>query len=216
MTNSKHQLLTAAIELQSTLIVINDLLDGYKEIGVNKNYVKYCRDRAIKVSDDLDTLNQLRDDTYNSDVTKRKGINIAVLVRIVKRYFKLLDDIDTAGDMFKPEWCKYTSAVEQLHRNRWLFVSIEDKNKDDSGLMVVNGDCFKKEERVVLNITEKDIFKDLDFETIEIGDVVQNKGSGNSYVISDVDMKDKTATAVETISISNKSEWRVLNRLIKP
>ena len=62
--------------------------------------------------------------TYNSvvtlifavDLSQRKGINIAVLIRVIEKVFKLLDDIDTASDIFKPKWCKITQVVEKLQR----------------------------------------------------------------------------------------------------
>ena len=55
----------------------------------------------------------------------------------------LLDDIDTASDMFKPKWCKYTQPVNQLQQLRWLYCTSETE-KDKSGNMVINGECFKK------------------------------------------------------------------------
>ena len=151
MKNDKHKLLATARELRGTLKTIEDLLDGYDGIEGNENYVKYCLNKAKQANKDDDTLKQLYDDTYNVDMAKRKAINVAPLYKIVEKHFKLLDDIDTAGDMFKPKWCKITSAVEQMHRLRWLVCFVEGDNKDENGLMNVNGNWFRKEERTVLN-----------------------------------------------------------------
>lgn len=57
-------------------------------------------------------------------------------------------------------------------------------------------------------ITEKDIFKDLDFTDLKRGDIIQNRVSGTSYVITSVDKNE--AIAVRQIEVTNKSEWRVL------
>ena len=151
MKNDKHKLLSTARELRGTLQAIEDLLSGYAGIEGNENYVKYCRNKANEAHKDDADLKQLYDDTYNVDMTKRKAINVAPLYKIVERQFKLLDDIDTAGDMFKPKWCKFTKSVEQMHRLRWLVAYVEGDNKNDEGLIEVNGNCFKKEERTVLN-----------------------------------------------------------------
>ncbi|HRG36922.1 MAG TPA: hypothetical protein PK289_00160 [Bacteroidia bacterium] len=150
MKNDKHKLLSTARELRGTLQAIEDLLSGYAGIDGNENYVKYCRNKANQAHEDDDTLKQLYDDTYNVDMDKRKGINVAPLVKIIEKEFKLLDDIDTAGDMFKPKWCKFTKAVEQMHRLRWLVAYVEQDNKDENGVMTVNGNCYTKEERTAL------------------------------------------------------------------
>lgn len=151
MKNDKYKLLATARELRGILKTIEDLLDGYDGIEGNENYVKYCRNKAKQANEDDTTLKQLYDDTYNVDMAKRKAINVAPLYKIVEKQFKLLDDIDTAGDMFKPKWCKFTKALEQMHRLRWLVCFVEGDNKDENGLMNVNGNCFRKEERTVLN-----------------------------------------------------------------
>jgi len=57
-------------------------------------------------------------------------------------------------------------------------------------------------------ITEKDMFKDLDFTDLKRGDIIQNTGSGNSYVVTSVN--ENEAIAVRQIKVTNKSEWRVL------
>jgi len=150
MKNDKHKLLSTARELRGTLQTIEDLLSNYTGIEGNENYVKYCRNKASDAHEDDAILNQLYDDTYNVDMEKRKGINIAPLIKIIEKQFKLLDDIDTAGDMFKPKWCKITKAVEQMHRLRWLVCYVEQDNKDENGVMILNGNCYIKEERVGL------------------------------------------------------------------
>ena len=55
-------------------------------------------------------------------------------------------------------------------------------------------------------IKESDIWEDLNLMKIKRGDVVQNLGSGESYVITNT----SPTIAVRTIQISNPSEWRVL------
>lgn len=150
MKNDKHKLLSTARELRGTLQAIEDLLAGYAGIEGNENYVKYCRNKANEAHEVDATLKQLYDDTYNVDMGERKAINVAPLVKIIEKQFKLLDDIDTAGDMFKPKWCKFTSAVEQMHRLRWLVCYVEKDNKDENGVMTVNGNCYTKEERTAL------------------------------------------------------------------
>ena len=42
-------------------------------------------------------------------------------------------------------------------------------------------------------ITEKDIFKDLDFTDLKRGDIIQNTGSGNSYVVTSVNENEAIA-----------------------
>ncbi len=154
MKNDKNKLLETAKEMRKTLKVIEDLLDGYsgiKDNKNNKNYVKYCLEKAKQANEEDVTLKQMYDDTYNVDMAKRKEINTESLYKITEKYFKLLDDIDTAGDMFKPKWCKITSAVEQMHRLRWLVAYVEGDNKNKEGVMGVNGNCFKKDERTALS-----------------------------------------------------------------
>lgn len=150
MKNNKHELLSTAIELRGALQTIEDLLSDYTGIEGNENYVKYCRNKASDAHEDDVILNQLYDDTYNVDMEKRKGINIAPLIKIIEKQFKLLDDIDTAGDMFKPKWCKITSAVEQIHRLRWLLCYVDQDNEDENEVMTLNGNCYIKEKRVGL------------------------------------------------------------------
>lgn len=150
MKNDKHKLLSTAKELRGTLQVTEDLLNDYEGIDGNENYVKYCRNKAKQAHEDDITLKQMYDDTYNVDMEKRKGINIAPLIRIIEKEFKLLDDIDAAGDMFKPKWCKITSAVEQMHRLRWLVAYVETDSKDENGVMTLNGECYTKEQRIGL------------------------------------------------------------------
>lgn len=51
---------------------------------------------------------------------------IAKLEAEVKRLFNLLDDIDTAGDMFKPEQTNYFRYVERVHRKRFDGITSTD------------------------------------------------------------------------------------------
>jgi hypothetical protein len=126
MSQDKHALLTAAINLRGTITTIGNLLDGYEGIEGNKRYVAYCKVQIAGAEYDEKKLLELYELTYNEDIQKRKEINIDDLIRIITNFFDLLDKIDTAGDIFKPKWCKFTSAVEQMHRLRWLVASVEN------------------------------------------------------------------------------------------
>jgi hypothetical protein len=146
MKISKEQMLYSAKKMREILSSIEGILDGYEGIDGNKSYVSYCFKKAKLANEDDLVLGQLYDDTFNADISKRKGINIATLSRIIENYFKLLDDIDTASDIFKPTWCKITSVVSELHALRWLYCTVED---DEISGVVINGECFKKEDRIV-------------------------------------------------------------------
>lgn len=150
--NNKIKMLETAMNLRETISVIEDLLDGYDGIEGNKNYVKYCLNKTKEAHVDDESLNKMFEDTFNKDESKRRGINIATLLHIVEKEFKLLDDIDTAGDMFKPEWCNITKAVECLHKIRWIYCVIEDNTEKDN-VMEINGECYKKEDRITLRLT---------------------------------------------------------------
>lgn len=49
---------------------------------------------------------------------------------------------------------------------------------------------------------------DSDFENLRDGDIVQNKGSGNAYII--VSNDGNTIVAVRSITITNPSEWTLV------
>lgn len=53
-------------------------------------------------------------------------------------------------------------------------------------------------------------WKDLDFNTLKRGDIIRNKGSKNSYVVAS--NYGNRATAVNTVDVTNKIEWKVLKR----
>lgn len=53
-----------------------------------------------------------------------------------------------------------------------------------------------------------DIWKDFDFSDVKRGDIIQNMGSGNSYII--ILCNKESVVASRTIEVSNESEWRVL------
>lgn len=66
------------------------------------------------------------------------------------------------------------------------------------------------EVKIMEKITEKHIFKDLDFSDLKRGDIVQNKISGMSYVVTSVN--NNHAIGVRQVEITNNGEWRVLIR----
>lgn len=57
-------------------------------------------------------------------------------------------------------------------------------------------------------ITEKDLFKELDFTDLKRGDIIQHKVLGVSYVVTSLNKNE--AIAVRQIKVTNKSDWRVL------
>lgn len=57
-------------------------------------------------------------------------------------------------------------------------------------------------------IEESDLFKPLDFKDLRRGNIIQNIGSGTSYVVTEV--KEDNAIAVRQINVTNDREWRVL------
>jgi vesicle coat complex subunit len=150
--NDKHEMLYAANKLRDVLSCIEDLLEGYEGTEGNKNYVKYCFRKAKEAHTIDDDLVKMIEDTYAIDTTQRRGINIAILNRIIEKMFRLLDDIDTASDMFKPKWCKVTKAVSELQGLRWRYCTA-DTVKNENGDMVINGEGFTKENRIILNIS---------------------------------------------------------------
>lgn len=139
MTKEDKTLLATAIAFRETLGCIENLLFGYPGIDGNKPYVKYCFNKAIEAINYDIELNQMNEDTFNADMSKRKEIDVEKLNTVARKLFKLLDDIDTAGDIFKPKWCKITAAVEQMHRLRWLNARLSGKTGD--GLMALNENC---------------------------------------------------------------------------
>jgi hypothetical protein len=147
----KDQMLYSANKLRDVLSSIEDILEGYKGIEGNKNYVKYCLNKAKEAHKIDDDLVKMIEDTYATDLSQRRGINIATLIQVIETQFKLLDDIDTASDMFKPTWCKITSVVSYLQQLRWVYCTVENE-RDENGKMVVNGESFKKEDRILLLI----------------------------------------------------------------
>lgn len=148
----KDKMLYSANKLRDVLSSIEDIFEGYEGIEGNKNYVRYCYNKAKEAHTIDDELVKMIEDTYNSDMSQRKGINIAVLIRILEFMFKLLDDIDTASDMFKPKWCKITSVVSHLQQLRWIYCTVETE-RNENGDMIINGETFKKEDRILLQIS---------------------------------------------------------------
>ena len=148
----KDQMLYSANKLRDVLSSIEDILEGYEGIEGNKNYVKYCLNKAKEAHKIDDDLVKMIEDTYAVDLTQRRGINIAVLIRVIETLFKLLDDIDTASDMFKPKWCKITSVVSHLQQLRWIYCTVETE-RNENGDMIINGETFKKEDRILLQIS---------------------------------------------------------------
>jgi hypothetical protein len=149
MKSDKHKMLYAANKLRDVLSSIEDILEGYEGIEGNKNYVKYCLNKSKEAHTVDGDLVKMIEDTYAVDTTQRRGINIATLVHIIEKMFRLLDDIDTASDIFKPTWCKISKVVSELQGIRWRYC-IVNTERNENGDMIVNGEGFTKENRIVL------------------------------------------------------------------
>lgn len=152
MTKEDKTLLATAIAFRQTLQCIQDLLFGYSGINGNKSYVLYCLKKSVEANEYDFILGQMNEDTFNADMSKRKEIDVEKLNLIARKLFKLLDDIDTAGDIFKPKWCKITAAVEQMHRVRWLNARLGGKSGD--GLMALNENCHSGWDDKIIIIRE--------------------------------------------------------------
>ena len=151
MKNDKSQLLYAAGKLRDILSSIEGILEGYEGVEGNKNYVKYCYNKAKEAHTVDDGLVKMIEDTYAVDTTQRRGVNMTTLIHTIQKMFKLLDDIDTASDVFKPKWCKITKVVSHLDQLRWVYCTVENI-RNENGEMIINGESFKKEERVILSL----------------------------------------------------------------
>jgi hypothetical protein len=149
--NNKHEMLYAANKLRDVLSSIEDILEGYEGIEGNKNYVKHCLNKSKEAHTVDDDLVKMIEDTYAVNTTQRKGINIATLIHIIEKMFKLLDNIDTASDMFKPKWCKISKVVSELQGLRWMYCTVSTE-RNENGEMIINGESFKKENRIVLSL----------------------------------------------------------------
>lgn len=134
MTNLKDSLFTAAIEFQEILKTIEELSSLGEED--NGNYFTYCNNKSKIYEKYESVLEELYNDAYNQDVNKRRGINVFILNNIVENYFKALDDIDTASDMYKPVYTLNVKCIEYLHRLRWLYCYTNSNE--------VNSECFDK------------------------------------------------------------------------
>ncbi len=138
--------LHVATKLRDVLLSIEGILEGYEGIEDNKSYVEYCFNKAKEVHIFDTVLIRMIEDTAEG-----RGVNVATLIHTVEGMFKLLDDIDTASDAFKPKWCKVTSVVDELQRLRWLYCTTYD-TADESIEVTINGDLFRKESRVLLYV----------------------------------------------------------------
>jgi hypothetical protein len=150
MRNIKHEMLYAANKLRNDLSFIEDILEDYNGIEGNTNYVKYCYKKSKEAHDVDNDLNDMLESTYAIDSSLHKGINIAILVKIIEKLFKLLDDIDTASDMFKPNWCDITQIVNGVQKLRWRYCTVKNERNENDDI-IINGEKFN---RVVLSFIE--------------------------------------------------------------
>ena len=59
-------------------------------------------------------------------------------------------------------------------------------------------------------ITKEDIFDSLVIKEAKIGDIIINKGSESSYVVTEVG--NNTLIAVRTIIVTNEPEWFIIKK----
>ena len=140
MIGNTHKLLDILKNLRGILTSIEKITNN----DLDNNYMRYCHKQATTIKDDDEVVNNLFDSVYNIDVTKRKGVNLSTINNLIIKYFGLLDDIDTAGDMFKPKQTFEFTLINQLHSLRWLYCVLEHQE----GLITLNGEPYVKEFRV--------------------------------------------------------------------
>jgi hypothetical protein len=147
MRNDKFKMLEVVDKLADVLSVIEDLTEDY--VGKNDIYLNYCHAKSKEIHIHDKNLSQLFDNTFNEEMSKRKGINIKTLLDIIIHQYKLLDDIDTASDIYKPNWNKITNTINQLCKLRWLYCLVEENSENST--LEFNGDYYSKENRVIFN-----------------------------------------------------------------
>lgn len=83
-------------------------------------------------------IESLGDDTHPAAVAYSNLIDIA---KKHDQLWMLLDDIDTGGDMFKPDSAPYVKYVERKHRERFSISSspLLMDNTNSEGIMAFNG-----------------------------------------------------------------------------
>lgn len=141
--------LLATIELRDVLKSIEMILKNYNGIKGNEKYVSYCLKKAEEIKPFDEKIRELFDSVFHENKSKRRGINVAELNNIITKCYKLLDDIDTASDMFKPVWCTFSFAVANLSKLRWLYVYLKD-DKEKNSSITVGDNLYRIEERVGL------------------------------------------------------------------
>lgn len=119
---AREEWLEIADKLRFDIDLIYKLTNNYE--GDNENYVKYCNNKC----ESANKLNLKLDEILTS-VKNKKGINIKTLIDIIEGYITILDDIDTAGDMFKPKIDDLFKTIEFIHKLKWEYYYINDKNE---------------------------------------------------------------------------------------
>ncbi len=117
----QRKMLDVAKNLREVIRSIRSLLDEYEGIEGNKGYVSYCLNKTKRATINDLLLKQFLEDAYAVPITDRKPVDLFSLANMIIRQWTILDDIDTASDIFKPIWCNITTAVNLLQKHRWLY-----------------------------------------------------------------------------------------------
>ncbi len=124
MRNSPVDIVHVANNLMNILSSIDNLLKGYEGIDGNKEYVAYCQEKCMESYDfawDLFLITK--------DFSEGKGVNVHSLLMIIQREYRILDDIDSASDMFKPKWCRITILVNEIQKLKNIYCSFDHENR---------------------------------------------------------------------------------------
>ncbi len=119
---AREQWLEIADKLRFDIDLIYKLTNNYE--GDNENYVKYVKNKC----ETANKLNVKLDEILTS-IKNKKGINIKTLIDIIEGYITILDDIDTAGDMLKPKIDDLFKTIEFIHKLKWEYYYINDKDE---------------------------------------------------------------------------------------
>ena len=126
--------LSSLIKLRSLLKSVDNLLTVVNNSDTPDcfNYFAYCRNIAVK-ADKYDKL--IQDVSASLYGSNRRGVNIKLVNDAIEDCFTMLDEIDTASDMFNPVGHPFISIVMQLAESRTQYAYISHEN----GCIVNNG-----------------------------------------------------------------------------
>jgi hypothetical protein len=119
---AREEWLEIADKLRFDIDLIYKLTNNYS--GDNENYIKYVKNKC----ETANNLNLKLDEILTS-IKNKKGINIKTLIDIIEGYIVILDDIDTAADMFKPKIDDLFKTIEFIHKLKWEYYTINNNGK---------------------------------------------------------------------------------------